>query len=154
MGADTPADFQALQGAFDSARTGNIVYYLFDLPYCAGHDLRECALEDRRAVLRRIVERTPHDKVRFSEVFDAPPQARDFVAAWVDIGRPAFEAAPGKKLSEVEIGVVRLSLANLMSFPWIAELVAGGRLSLQGFIFDIHTGVLTRVTAEGADPVP
>ena len=86
--------------------------------------------------------------------YGAPPQARDFVAAWVDIGRPAFEAAPGKKLSEVEIGVVRLSLANLMSFPWIAELVAGGRLSLQGFIFDIHTGVLTRVTAEGADPVP
>ena len=86
--------------------------------------------------------------------YGAPPQARDFVAAWVDIGRPAFEAAPGKKLSEVEIGVVRLSLANLMSFPWIAELVAAGRLSLQGFIFDIHTGVLTRVTAEGADPVP
>ena len=86
--------------------------------------------------------------------YGAPPQARDFVAAWVDLGRPAFEAAPGKKLSEVEIGVVRLSLANLMSFPWIAELVAGGRLSLQGFIFDIHTGVLTRVTAEGADPVP
>ena len=86
--------------------------------------------------------------------YGAPPQARDFVAAWVDIGRPAFEAAPGKKLSEVEIGVVRLSLANLMTFPWIAELVAAGRLSLQGYIFDIHTGVLTRVTAEGADPVP
>jgi len=86
--------------------------------------------------------------------YGAPPQARDFVAAWVDIGRPAFDAAPGKKLSEVEIGVVRLSLANLMSFPWIAELVAAGRLGLQGYIFDIHTGVLTRVTADGADAVP
>ncbi|HVZ42368.1 MAG TPA: DNA ligase D [Ramlibacter sp.] len=66
------ADFQALQGAFDSARTGDIVYYLFDLPYCAGYDLRNVAVEERRRVLQRIVGRKPHDKVRFSEEFDAP----------------------------------------------------------------------------------
>jgi carbonic anhydrase len=45
---------------------------------------------------------------------------------------------------------VRLSLANLMTFPWIAEAVASGRLSVQGFRFDIHTGVLSRVLPEGA----
>jgi bifunctional non-homologous end joining protein LigD len=73
-GDRVPADFQALQGAFDSARTANIVYYLFDLPYCAGHDLREVPLVERRAVLQRIVERKPHEKVRFSAVFDAPPE--------------------------------------------------------------------------------
>ena len=66
-----PADFQALQGAFDTSRTGDIVYYLFDLPYCAGYDLREVPLVERRSVLQRIVERKPHDKVRFSAVFDA-----------------------------------------------------------------------------------
>ncbi len=68
------ADFQALQGAFDTSRTSNIAYYLFDLPYCAGHDLREVPLVERRAVLQRIVARKPHPNVRFSEVFDAPPQ--------------------------------------------------------------------------------
>lgn len=73
-GADVPADFQALQGAFDSQRTEQIVYYLFDLPYCAGHDLREVPLEERRAVLQRIVARKPHPNVRFSEVFEAAPQ--------------------------------------------------------------------------------
>ena len=73
-GDRVPADFQALQGAFDSARTANIVYYLFDVPYCAGHDLREVPLAERREVLRRVVERKPSDKVRFSEVFDASPQ--------------------------------------------------------------------------------
>lgn len=72
-GQDTPADFQALQGAFDSARTGQIVYYLFDLPYCAGHDLRDVPLVGRREVLQRIVERKPHANVRFSAVFEAPP---------------------------------------------------------------------------------
>ncbi len=73
-GERAAADFQALQGAFDSSRTASIVYYLFDIPYCAGYDLREVPLVDRRAVLQRIVERKPHDKVRFSAVFDAPPE--------------------------------------------------------------------------------
>jgi bifunctional non-homologous end joining protein LigD len=71
-GADTPADFQALQGAFDSKRTEEIVYYLFDLPYCAGHDLRDVPLLQRREVLQRIVTRKPHANVRFSEVFEVP----------------------------------------------------------------------------------
>ncbi|MGV3569770.1 MAG: DNA ligase D [Ramlibacter sp.] len=73
-GTDVPADFQALQGAFDSARTAQIVYYLFDLPFCAGQDLRDVPLVARREVLQRIVERKPHPNVRFSAVFDAPPE--------------------------------------------------------------------------------
>ncbi|MBC5784571.1 DNA ligase D [Ramlibacter sp. USB13] len=73
-GKDTPADFQALQGAFDSKRTEQIVYYLFDLPFCAGHDLRDVPLTERRAVLQRICERKPHPNVRFSAVFDVAPQ--------------------------------------------------------------------------------
>jgi bifunctional non-homologous end joining protein LigD len=73
-GDRVPADFQALQGAFDSARTSDIVYYLFDIPYCAGYDLLDVPLVERRAVLQRVVERKPHDKVRFSAVFDAPPE--------------------------------------------------------------------------------
>src|SRR3954470_23836336 len=73
-GKDVPADFQALQGAFDSNRTADIVYYLFDLPFCAGYDLRDVPLVERRAVLQRIVERKPHANVRFSAVFDVAPQ--------------------------------------------------------------------------------
>jgi len=41
-------DFQALQNAFDSGRSGNIVYYLFDMPYLNGVDLREVPVEERR----------------------------------------------------------------------------------------------------------
>jgi bifunctional non-homologous end joining protein LigD len=83
-GERVPADFQALQGAFDTARTADIVYYLFDIPYCAGYDLSEVPLEQRREVLRRVVERKPADKVRFSAVFDAPPQ--DIVASACRLG--------------------------------------------------------------------
>jgi DNA ligase D-like protein (predicted 3'-phosphoesterase) len=83
-GEQIPADFQALQSAFDGARTAAIVYYLFDIPYCAGHDLREVPLEQRREVLQRVVERKPHDKVRFSAVFDAPPE--DVIASACRLG--------------------------------------------------------------------
>jgi bifunctional non-homologous end joining protein LigD len=83
-GTDTPADFQALQGAFDSARTDRIVYYLFDVPYCAGHDLRDVPLVQRREVLQRIVARKPHANVRFSEVFDVPP--REMLASACQLG--------------------------------------------------------------------
>ena len=77
--------------------------------------------------------------------YGAPPQARDFIASWVEIGKPAVDAAgdaPEGRLARIEAEVVRLSLANLMTFPWIAEAVAAGRLALQGYLFDVHTGVL------------
>ena len=86
-------------------------------------------------------------------VYGAPPQARDFVAAWVDIGKPALPKSGEPNLADVEAEVVRLSMKNLMTFPWIAEAVEAGRLSVQGFMFDIHNGVLSRVTPEGVEPV-
>ena len=85
----------------------------------------------------------------------APPEARDFVASWVEIAKPALSAAGGaaERLDEIEAAVVRLSLANLMTFPFVAEAVAAGRLALHGFRFDIHTGVLWRVDADGVRQV-
>ena len=89
--------------------------------------------------------------------FGAPPQARDFVAAWTDIGKPALakvsDATASDKLGQVEIEVVRLSMANLMSFPWVAEQVTKGRLAVDGFLFDIHTGALTQVLPDRTEIV-
>jgi carbonic anhydrase len=88
--------------------------------------------------------------------FGPPPQARDFIASWVEIGKPAVLAAgdkPEGRLERIEAEVVRLSLDNLMTFPWIAEAVGTGRLILQGFLFDVHTGVLAHVGPEGLEPV-
>ena len=63
----------------------------------------------------------------------------------------AARPTPVRRLAEIEAGVVRLSLANLMTFPWVAEAVDAGRLALQGYIFDIHTGVLSRVLPDGVE---
>ena len=86
----------------------------------------------------------------------APPEARDFVASWVEIAKPALASAnsdPAKRVEETEAAVVRLSLANLMEFPWVAAAVEEGSLKLLGFRFDIHNGVLSRVEDDGLRPV-
>lgn len=86
----------------------------------------------------------------------APPQARDFIATWVEIGKPALEkvgAPSGGKLDKLEAEVVRLSLDNLRTFPWIVDAVDSGRLVLQGYVFDVHTGVLTSIGPDSATPV-
>src|SRR5690606_31235178 len=68
-------DFQSLQNVFDKARTKDIRYYLFDLPYCDGLDLRAVPLEARRAQLERLL-RQPRARtdsaVLFSAAFDVP----------------------------------------------------------------------------------
>lgn len=65
-------DFQALQGAFDSSRTRDIVYFAFDLPHFGGHDLTRVPLMERRKRLAAVFEKSKSDRVRFSEAFDAP----------------------------------------------------------------------------------
>ena len=67
---DGVPDFQALQNAFDSGRSGNIVFYAFDMPYLNGMDLRDVPLEQRRAALAEVMERSEDDVLRYSEAFD------------------------------------------------------------------------------------
>ncbi|PMQ08680.1 hypothetical protein PseAD21_23555 [Pseudomonas sp. AD21] len=68
-------DFQALQNAFEAGRSGNIVYYLFDLPYLNGVDLREVPVEERRAALSTVLGGHEQPLLRFSEAFDETPDA-------------------------------------------------------------------------------
>lgn len=65
-------NFGALQNAFDSATTREIVYFLFDVPYLKGCDLRNVPLEARRQLLAQVLG-NGSDAVRFSEAFDAAP---------------------------------------------------------------------------------
>jgi bifunctional non-homologous end joining protein LigD len=65
-------DFQTLQQAFDGSHTQDLVYYLFDLPYCGGYDLRTVPLNQRRELLASFLTKAPPD-IRFSETFDIEP---------------------------------------------------------------------------------
>ena len=86
------------------------------------------------------------------------PLAQDFVEPWMKMAEPILKDVPlgvtGRDLFDYcETEVVRLSLANLMSFPWIADAVAAGRLAVQGFRFDISTGILTQIDGDKLIPV-
>ena len=75
---------------------------------------------------------------------DRSNETSDFVGHWVSIAEPALTqlraglpegAQPD--LAELERAVVRLSLDNLRSFPWIAEAEREGKLLLCGMLFDV-----------------
>ena len=66
-------DFQSLQNAFDSAHTERIIYYLFDVPFHDGYDLRDASLVERRALLQKLFETPIPDEIRFSDILNASP---------------------------------------------------------------------------------
>lgn len=72
-------DFQALQNAFDAGLSNDILYFVFDLPFHDGHDLREQPLEQRRAELKKLLGRRRSGPLRFSEAFAV--QHGDIVAS-------------------------------------------------------------------------
>ncbi len=89
-------DFQALQSAFDHANESEVIYFLFDLPYCDGSDLRRVPLSLRREKLEALLaERMPpggQGPVRFSAAFDA--NAQNLYASACRMG---LEGVIGKK---------------------------------------------------------
>ncbi len=82
-----------------------------------------------------------------------PPEAGDFVAGWITIAERARAVAlrcddPEARQEACEHEAVRISLRNLMTFPWVAEAVREGRLTLHGAHFGVATG---RLMLLGAD---
>jgi carbonic anhydrase len=81
----------------------------------------------------------------------APLSPGDFIGKWMSLISPAaarigprHEAAgeDGGYLRRLELAVIELSLANLMTFPCIRILVERGRLQLHGAYFGVADGVL------------
>jgi carbonic anhydrase len=72
----------------------------------------------------------------------------DFVGAWMSIAEPARRRALAESIAEedrlqvCEFETVRISLANLMTFPWIRRRVEEKRLGLHGWYFDLNRGRL------------
>ncbi|RZJ03771.1 MAG: hypothetical protein EOO54_25645, partial [Haliea sp.] len=103
--ADGLPDFQALQNAFEgrgrrvkagsppaSPHAAAIIYYVFDMPFYAGHDLRDVPLIERRALLQQLMQQNQLPNLRFSDAFDAP--SRDLVNSACKLG---FEGLIGKR---------------------------------------------------------
>ncbi|MEW6373749.1 MAG: DNA ligase D [Pseudomonadota bacterium] len=86
-------NFGMLQLAFDGSHGADILYFLFDVPYLGGYDLRDVSLVERRALLEgALAQAQPSDKVRFSAEFGNDPEG--LVVAACKIG---LEGVIGKR---------------------------------------------------------
>ncbi len=87
-------------------------------------------------------------------LLEGPPEhGGDFLEPWMRIAEAARNRAlaygPEDKQTACEQEAIKLSLGNLMTFPWIAERVADRRLALHGMSIDIATGELTMLDRDG-----
>lgn len=76
-----------------------------------------------------------------------------FVGRWMDILRPKYDIVadiddPQEQARQLEKHAVMTSLENLMTFPWIAEKVTAGKLTLHGLWTDIGEGSLECYSAD------
>jgi bifunctional non-homologous end joining protein LigD len=72
LGAHGAPDFNALQNAMDNARSEDLVYFVFDLPFVDGLDLRPLPWATRRAKLQSLLGPETPERIRFSPDFDVP----------------------------------------------------------------------------------
>lgn len=61
------SSFQALQNALSGARASRLHYFLFDLLYLDGYDVRRASLVDRKRLLQSVLEHDKNDIIRYSE---------------------------------------------------------------------------------------
>jgi bifunctional non-homologous end joining protein LigD len=67
VAGDGTTSFQQLQNVLSSGRQDALVFYAFDLLYLDGYDLRGVPLIERKAALKRVMEGTKGDRIRFSD---------------------------------------------------------------------------------------
>jgi len=85
----------------------------------------------------------------------APDNALEFVAPWMSMAADARTramrgATPEERQRQGEYETIKVSLANLMTFPWVAQRVAAGKLQLHGAWFGIHGGELLILRPDGS----
>lgn len=80
-----------------------------------------------------------------------PLNRHDFIDTWLSIAEEARREA-SKQTSETdrqhicEREAVRVSLRNLLTFPFVAEAVSQNRLKLHGWLFDLAGGSIEKLS--------
>lgn len=86
-------------------------------------------------------------------------EKESFVGRWMDILKPKYELVADitgarEQQHQLEKHAVMISLENLMTFPWIKELVETGELTLHGLWTDIAEGGLENYLPETGEFSP
>ena len=93
------------------------------------------------------------------------PAEDDFISSWTSVAAPARSRVlrcqgltPEQQQERCEHEAIRVSLDNLVTFPWVRERVAEGGLRLHGAYFAVFTGTLLWLNENdqfvSVDPTP
>ncbi|MBC8742752.1 DNA ligase D [Paraburkholderia sp. UCT31] len=125
-------DFGALQNAMAVRKTDPVVYFVFDLLFLNGRDLRKLPLKQRRAILRDLLTECDAPELRYSE--DFPHDVKDILASAYKL---ELEGVVGKRADA--------PYTSGRSNSWIKlkcrlrqEFVIGGFSALAGSSSDIR----------------
>lgn len=66
LGDKGQSDFQALQNSLDQSVDAPLYYFVFDLLMRDGEDLRQRPLDERKALLKELLDANPHERIRYS----------------------------------------------------------------------------------------
>ena len=82
LGENGIPNFHALQNAFDTRGTESLTYFVFDLLYLNGKDLRGLEFRQRRELLAALFAEHDSERVRLSRTFDADEVCNP-LAKWI-----------------------------------------------------------------------
>jgi carbonic anhydrase len=69
-------------------------------------------------------------------------EPREFIDSWMSIVENdiTFDLQGEELLRNVEKQVIKISLDNVLSFPWVKSRVDSGMLEIHGWLFDLEAG--------------
>ncbi len=93
---------------------------------------------------------------------EKPNDDDEFIGVWMQLIKRAKEvvdtlypdATDEERLYAYEQWGIRLSLENLMTFPWIRKEVYDGNIILHGWYFDLHRGELLQYDDDSDEFIP
>jgi bifunctional non-homologous end joining protein LigD len=166
--------FANLQAAFQEGAKHPLTYFAFDLLHLNGHNLRDLALTDRKALLSRLLE-NPDDAIRYSDHVDAPGDLVFKEACKLHAEGIISKRADGKYISsrttdwrklkciheqELVIGGFTLPSNNiygvgalLLGYYQKGKLIYAGRTGT-GFTRKIHADLRSRLDKLRRDSAP
>lgn len=94
--------------------------------------------------------------------FSAEDSEDEFLSVWMQVIHRARDivnrllphAEPAARRRACEMWGIRVSLENLLTFPWVRSNVENGSLALHGWYFDLGSGELLQLDPESDEFLP
>ncbi|WP_313512641.1 DNA ligase D [Pseudomonas sp.] len=132
-------DFQALQNAFDEGGSEQMLYYLFDVPYLNGMDLREVPLEERRTALATLLEKHGGDALRFSADLQEDPDHMLASACQMKLEGLIGKRAGSAYVSRRSSSWIKIKCKNRQEFVIVGYTdPKGSRSALGALLLGLH----------------